>query len=96
MSNHDVPVQEDVGALIRRALSKPTMYIGYDGNNDRILANLNSFLELSKGNIIVEEVHLDPNWYDNQNRIQHSDADWEEKLGRALGNLQSLKVIRIW
>jgi hypothetical protein len=33
-------------------------------------------------------VYLDPYWY--LNHIRRSDANWEEKLGRALGNLQSL------
>jgi hypothetical protein len=96
MSNLDAPVQVDVKAMLRRALSKTTIYIGYDGNSDGILANVDSFLEVSQGNNIVEEVHLDPYWYDNQNRMRHSGAEWEEKLGRAIGNLQSLKVIRIW
>jgi hypothetical protein len=62
---------------------------GYDG----VFANVDSFLELSKGNNIVQVVDLDPNWYNPL--IRRSDVDWEEKLGRALGNLQSLKVLTI-
>jgi hypothetical protein len=51
--------------------------------------HFDGFLELSKGNNIVQEVILDPFWYESH------DADWEEKLGRVLGNLQSLKELTI-
>jgi hypothetical protein len=55
-----------------------------------------SFLELSQGNNVVEEVYLDPyNWYNNSGRHRFLDRKWEEKLGQAIGNLQSLKVLCI-
>jgi hypothetical protein len=95
MSNRDVSsVEVDVEALLmRQALIKTTMEMEWDEDCDGIFADVDAFLELSKGNKIVEVVILDPYWY--QNDIRRSDANWEEKLGRALGNLQSLKELRI-
>jgi hypothetical protein len=63
MSSLDVPVQEDVEALIRQALSGRTLSIGWDDDCDGIFANVDSFLELSKGNTIVEVVDIDPYCY---------------------------------
>jgi hypothetical protein len=58
-----------------------------------LFSNVDSFIELSTGNTIVEEVRLNPYWQTDP--IRNADVDWEEKLGRALGNLQSLKVLKI-
>lgn len=49
--------------------------------------------EKSQGNTEVEEASLDPYWYENP--MRRLDENWEEKLGQALGNLQSLEVLRI-
>jgi hypothetical protein len=87
----------DVEAMIRDQLSERTLKIEWyqneNGDYDGVFANVDSFIELSKGNNIVHVVYLDPNW--DHPLIRRSDADWEEKLGRALGNLQSLKELRI-
>jgi hypothetical protein len=97
MSNSDVSLVEDdelrVDVAIRQALSKTTLKIEWDRACNGNFASVDSFAKLSKGNNIVQEVQLDPYWY--QNRIRRSDPEWEEKLGRALGNLQSLKELRI-
>jgi hypothetical protein len=79
--------------LMRQALTERTLKVQWDHGNDGIFSDVDAFLELSKGNNIVEEVQVNPYWYENSIRL--SDAEWEEKLGRALGNLQSLKVLRI-
>jgi hypothetical protein len=88
-------VEEAVEVLMRQALSERTLKIQWDEDEDYegIFAHVDTFLELSKGNNIVHKVNLDPYWYEN--RIRRSDAEWEEKLGRALGNLHSLKELSI-
>jgi hypothetical protein len=85
--------QDDVEVLMRQALSKSVLQIEWDEDYGGIFADVDAFLELSKGNSIVQVVCLNPYWY--QNRIRRSDANWEEKLGRALGNLQSLTVLSV-
>jgi hypothetical protein len=80
--------------MIHHALCQTTLKLEWDDeDDDGTLARANSFLELSKGNTIVQEVYLDPRWY--QNRLRLLDSDWEEKLGKMLGNLQSLKELKI-
>jgi hypothetical protein len=78
---------------IRQGLSETTLEIQWEEDYERIFAHVDTFLELSRGNTIVQKVILDPYWYNNS--IRRSDANWKEKLGRALGNLQSLKVLQI-
>jgi hypothetical protein len=61
MSNRDVSsVEEDVEALMRQALSKSVLEIQWDEDCYGLFAHVDAFLELSKGNNIVEEVQLDP------------------------------------
>jgi hypothetical protein len=94
MSINDVSsAEEDAEALMRMRLRLPILEIEWDDDYEGVFANVDSFVEFSKGNNIVQKVYLDPYWY--QNRIRRSDANWEEKLGRALGNLQSLDELRI-
>jgi hypothetical protein len=83
---------EDVEVRMRKKLSKTTLKIQWDEYGDGTFADVDSFLELSKGNSIVEEVQLNPYWYQNSIR---RDAEWEEKLGMALGNLHALKGLTI-
>jgi hypothetical protein len=93
-SNNSSFEEQDVEVLMREKLSKTTLVIQWDERGG-ILSDVDSFIELSKGNNMVEEVQLYPYLYDNQNRIRPSDAVWEEKLGMALGNLQSLNKLSL-
>jgi hypothetical protein len=78
---------------MRLALSENILMIGWAEYNNGLFANVDSFLELSKESHMVEDLYLDPYWC--HNRIRRSDADWEVKLGKAIGNLQSLKGVWI-
>jgi hypothetical protein len=90
----DSSVEEDAESLMRQALSKTIMDIEWHEDGDGIFSDVDAFLELSKGNNIVQVVQLNPYW--SRNRIRRSDAvEWEEKLGMALGNLQSLTVLSV-
>jgi hypothetical protein len=82
----------DVEESMRQELRKTYMRIEWDEHCGGIFAHVDSFIELSKGNISVKRVYLDPYW--DMNRIRRSDTKWEEKLGRALGNLQSLNELQ--
>jgi hypothetical protein len=93
VSSDDSSVEEDVEVLMRPALvSESSLNIQWF--DEGIFSNVDASIELSKGNNTVQVVQLNPYWY--RSRIRRSDAvEWEEKLGRALGNLQSLKVLKI-
>jgi hypothetical protein len=56
----------DVEAIMRQELRKTILKIGRADDLVGIVANIDSFLELSKGNNIVHEVHLDPVWHQNR------------------------------
>jgi hypothetical protein len=78
---------------IRNALLEPVLKIEWDGKYNGIFAHVDSFIEFSEGNTAVRKVELDPFW--SQNRFRRFDGEWEEKLGKALSNLQSLEEVLI-
>jgi hypothetical protein len=95
MSIEEVLMRQDLSDM-RLELSGRILNIGWDDYGDGIFGHVDSFVELSKGNNTVEDVRLNPYWYrDRIRQSYYTGAEWEEKLGRALGNLQSLKVLSI-
>jgi hypothetical protein len=80
---------------IRQSLRETTLKIDCGKDNDGIFANVDSFVELSEGNNIVQEVDLDLYWDDYSKRGLQTMDDWE-KLGKGIGNLQALKALRLF
>jgi hypothetical protein len=78
---------------IRKALLESALKIHWDTHYNGIFAHVDSLIEFSEGNTVVRKVELGPHWA--QNRFRHFDGEWEEKLGKALGNLQSLEELYI-
>jgi hypothetical protein len=91
--NREIRERVESRSGIRWGLGERILKIEWDERCRSDFAHVDSFIELSEGNNVVEEVYLDPYWIEN--RIRRSDENWEEKLGLALGNLESLKVLRI-
>ncbi len=74
------------GQGISEALENKIVKIKWYGDScRRYFDDVDVFIEVSRGNTNVEEVHLDPYWY--RNYVRRSDDNWEEKLGQALGTL---------
>jgi hypothetical protein len=88
---YSVPDDEE---MIRQSLQKTTLNIDWGEDNDGIFASVDSFLELSKGNNIVQTVYLDQYWGDYSERGLPTMEAWEQ-LGKGIGNLQALKELKI-
>jgi hypothetical protein len=90
---HDSSADFHTCQEIRTALLEPALRIHWDIGYNGIFAHVDSFMDISQGNTAVRKVFLDLFWQENSIRL--TDEDWETKLGKALGNLQSLQELYI-
>jgi hypothetical protein len=99
ISSNDSSVEDsgpsDVEEAMRQSLCETTLKIDWGEDNDGIFANVDSFVEHSEGNEIVQRVDLDLYWDDYSERGLQTMGDWE-KLGKGIGNLQALQELRIF
>jgi hypothetical protein len=95
MNYSDDSSSEESLERIRQSLRKNSLKIYWGVDNDGIFANIDSFLELSEGNNIVQTVYLDQHWdYYSERGLVQTMEDWE-KVGKGIRNLQALKELRI-
>jgi len=68
---------------------------GHDIYTSCIFENADAFVKLSSGNTMVQEVRIHPFVYSVDGRSMFDDYSVWEKVGRGVGNLQSLQKITI-